>query len=142
MGCADFGLNIYLEKKYEGKLDFIINELKKHNVFSTYFYKLDDGSFKVYLFCLFDNFLPTNIIIYNIFDSINDGGIIIETEQSKKEFSFKNDIEYLTFIYNDLKERMMWCYQSMGYLGIERANYYKNRHKRKYKKLYHKFVKY
>lgn len=142
MGCADFYLNIYLEEKYENKLDFIINELKKHNIFSFRFSKLEDGSFKIYLFCLFDNFLPTNIIIYNIFGLVNDGGISIETNQSKSEFSFKNDNEYLTFIYSEQKTRMMFYYQSMNYLGIEHTNYYKNRYKRKYKKLYHKFTKY
>ena len=140
--CASFDLNIYLEKKYEEKLDFIINELKKHNIFSIFMWKLRDGIFKIELYCLFDNFLPTNIIIYNIFDSINDGGIIIETEQSRKEFSFTSSKEYLSFVYDKLETKMLAYYQSIGYFGIESANYYKNRHKRKYKKFYHKFVKY
>ena len=138
MGTADFYLNVYLDKMYENKLEYVTTKLKLHKIF---LFKITEknSTFEMSIYCFFDNFLPTTVIIYNIINSINTGQICIETNGIKCDFVFKTDYEFLNFIFNAQKNRLYSYYELIGYLGMDAINYYKISKNKKYRKLYHEF---
>ena len=134
MGVFPFSINIKADKN---DLNLLLSEYAKNDIFrrAFSFSFLDNGDFDAGIEAVFDNFLPTNYLIF-IFLSNAHGSIVIYTNGFEHLFNFDDRSEFINYMCNAWDKRLEYVYCNFGTLLLDTKKYHRSRNK-----LYSKYYK-